>query len=533
MPTAPELKQQGNAFVKSGSLVEAARCFTQAETADPTDVVYPSNLSAALYEIGDYAASVDAIVRALQILSVNEAQASDPLVQRLSARLAKALCHGARCSVITHPWWSTLQQTSTPLQSSRADLRAVARGGNGTRCWMAMEVTTGMKSAARRKSASLNSQYFEHKSPIGLSKFSKGELKELSFLLAGVEDGSPTCILHPGRRRARIPPLPRSKRDSFQLHITMLDIHPATLARDLCVMLLLDQLLSVGKDGIEKAEVMATIFYTYVAVVMPSYCETRLLSIMKDLIARLADVPPRLPTWMHVNLEAIDPIMKILRFWVGLPSSGFKTSDLLAAHDLKTTNLEESIKNPDISNAVRDAVRHNLDQTRKYTLDTLASGTPEQLAMIDLTPPPRSASAQTKREYEERKKHFVDTMTEESMDDINSDIGKTWKPNWTLFDEIEGVYPQLREFNPFEALVLIREFNTRFNIKGAGRSDEARPLTFYHVADFFQAAANVLATLAGRVTLEFVSGDLIQKLRKMKFNGADPTNSPGASREST
>ncbi|KAF8876825.1 hypothetical protein BD779DRAFT_1475455 [Infundibulicybe gibba] len=559
MSTASELKQQGNTFFKSGSLAEAARCFAQAEIADSTDVVYPSNLSAALYEMGDYAACLKAIVRAWRLLSLSDSQASGPLVQRLSTRLAKALCHGGRCGTITRLIVDApANQRATAELSSKGgsncawdEWNALVDGyGNSDWDKISHQAKIGLSRLPIFRCPVYPSRdcYMmvqeapmslfddrgpqpEYESPIDLSTFTKKELGELSFLLAGIGDARHVYATLVGAERAYFR-LPRSKQDSFQLHITMLDTHPAPLARDLCVMLLLNQLVNVRKgDATEKVEIMATIFYVYAAVVIPSYCEKRLLSTIEDLIDRLANVPPRLPTWMHVNLEAIDPIMEILRIF---------DEDSLA-------------------------------KRRQDILNMLANGTPEELAMLNLTPPPRSAPIQVKQEYEERKKHFVGVMMEagknsvgdlnlervwyqttkvlmppkalwsrhpqfefyERMDfnartsdprftqarTINSHVSKTWKPNWTLFDKASG-YPHLEEFNPFFASVLIREFNARFSLGGGAAEGEARPLSFYYVSDFFQAAAKALTTLTGRVTLEFICGDPMQELSKMRFNGS-------------
>ena len=70
----------------------------QAEAAAPSEAVYPSNLSAALYELGDYSACFQSIIRASNKLSEAERQSS--LLQRLSTRLAKTLCFGTRAGVI-------------------------------------------------------------------------------------------------------------------------------------------------------------------------------------------------------------------------------------------------------------------------------------------------------------------------------------------------------------------------------------------------------------------------------------------------
>ncbi|KAF8876824.1 hypothetical protein BD779DRAFT_1695306 [Infundibulicybe gibba] len=468
--TAPELKQQGNTFFKSGSLSEAARCFAQAEAADATDVVYPSNLSAALYETGDYAACVDAIVRAWRLLSLNDAQASEPLVQRLSTRLAKALCHGARCGTVTHA-----------MVNAPANQRAIAElstKSKGTSTWEEWNAYPSREYYTIGQDAPMSllddwGSLPEYESPIDLNKIPKNELGELSFLLGGVGDARHVYSSLIGAERAYLR-LPHSKRDSFRLHFNLLDIHPAPLARDLCVMLLLDQLLNVGKDdATEKAEILTTIFYIYVAVVMPSYCERRLLSTMKDLMDRLVNVPPRLPTWMHVNSEAIDPIMEILHFGLVYRLPG--------THNLDTKNnpLKKALFDG-TSGVYMDAVKESQALRRQEALEVLANEPPEELEMLGLTPPPHSASAQAKREYEERKERIVDALVEISKDGagdvriekvwyqrtkvfmppkalwsrhpqfesyqvmgtsaprspkyINSHIKKTWKPNWTLFE---------------------------------------------------------------------------------------------------
>jgi hypothetical protein len=59
--------------------------------------VYPSNLSAALYEIGDYLGSVQAICRSWKLLSQD---LHPPLALKLSIRMAKALVQGVRAGSV-------------------------------------------------------------------------------------------------------------------------------------------------------------------------------------------------------------------------------------------------------------------------------------------------------------------------------------------------------------------------------------------------------------------------------------------------
>lgn len=62
--------------------------------------MYPSNLSAALYEAADYAACSEAVLRSWKLLRGREDAKAD-LTARLSGRLAKSLCHGVRAKTVT------------------------------------------------------------------------------------------------------------------------------------------------------------------------------------------------------------------------------------------------------------------------------------------------------------------------------------------------------------------------------------------------------------------------------------------------
>lgn len=69
--------------------------------------------------------------------------------------------------------------------------------------------------------------------------------------------------------------LDQSGRSAFRVHVTMLDVHPNALALDLCILMLLDSLLDDTTSNTERIEIEATIFYTYLGVVLPGYCFER------------------------------------------------------------------------------------------------------------------------------------------------------------------------------------------------------------------------------------------------------------------
>lgn len=69
--------------------------------------------------------------------------------------------------------------------------------------------------------------------------------------------------------------LSKNKRSKFKTHLTLLDIQPTALGRDLCILLLLDELVRKTYDEETTAEIKATIFYIFLGVVIPSYCHKR------------------------------------------------------------------------------------------------------------------------------------------------------------------------------------------------------------------------------------------------------------------
>ncbi|KAK0190545.1 hypothetical protein F5146DRAFT_558143 [Armillaria mellea] len=95
---AADLKEEGNRCFKSRWFAQAGKLYRQAEEIESDDPVYPSNLSAALYEMGDYAGSYQAILRSAKLLSKTP---NPPLATKLSLRLPKALTYGLRNNTVS------------------------------------------------------------------------------------------------------------------------------------------------------------------------------------------------------------------------------------------------------------------------------------------------------------------------------------------------------------------------------------------------------------------------------------------------
>jgi hypothetical protein len=60
--------------------------------------------------------------------------------------------------------------------------------------------------------------------------------------------------------------------DIERLHLTLVEIHPATLARTLLIFELIER-ISLAENPMNELELETTLFYLYVSLAMPDYCE--------------------------------------------------------------------------------------------------------------------------------------------------------------------------------------------------------------------------------------------------------------------
>lgn len=128
--------------------------YAEAETLDPENPVYPSNLSAAQYEIGDYFACIDAIYRSWS------RKPDAALAAKLSTRLAKALSHSAHAG--TFPVSKSQEYASTLISIEKAGNQSDGDHSEGHQAWLLWK---------RIQQDLNNHEKFSHEAKIRLSRF--------------------------------------------------------------------------------------------------------------------------------------------------------------------------------------------------------------------------------------------------------------------------------------------------------------------------------------------------------------------------
>ncbi|KAJ7579195.1 hypothetical protein C8J56DRAFT_965062 [Mycena floridula] len=111
---------------------------------------------------------------------------------------------------------------------------------------------------------------------------SEKRLSTLSVLFGGVGDARQLFGSLAGFHK-EYTELDAQRQRWFKLHFTLLDLHPTALARDLCLLVLLEQ-LTTDISPEDAIEIKATIFYMWLGIIMPDYCENRFRVVVEDLV---------------------------------------------------------------------------------------------------------------------------------------------------------------------------------------------------------------------------------------------------------
>ncbi|KAI0366582.1 hypothetical protein BV20DRAFT_971762 [Pilatotrama ljubarskyi] len=580
------------------------------------------SISAALYEVGDYSACLQAVLRSWRLLRNSDSPKPD-LTVRLSTRLAKTLCHGTRARTI-HP--DVLYADSNDMTDLReAAVRTNVSGPAGEehgRVWrewdiMAHEVGLYAEKGdeSLRKYSTLpmffkpldpTREFFSigtdeiidltegwgptEPYPLKLDELPTELLASVSFFFGGVGDGRHALGTIAGVYHA-YKKLPKAKQDKFHAHLTLLDIHDATIARDLCVLMLLHQ-LSEATDSVERAELKATLTYTFCGVAMPDYCADRLKAVIHDLRKRLSAKSPKLPPWLHVASDTITAILPTLDFWLSAKKT---TARMLETHEsISPADESDGVAalsrampggNKDFQRTIKEREANNRAQIE----NVLRSLTDEQLAEWEAFP--EGMPIKERRKFvKENMKTLVDQMYKAGKGGkvplyeeawykgtkvflppkellsrhpsfevawkqiraktgmapaiyrkIVSHIDKEWRPNITLFDlkcadpnvysDGDG-YPDLR-LDMFHTIAYMDQFNRR-----SGPNAQEHPRTNQDMlaaptcGTFFEEVAAAIKGLGGRLTVELICGGLAEELGKMQYK-ADVTRPPSFPRKYT
>ncbi|KAH9916974.1 uncharacterized protein BXZ73DRAFT_105668 [Epithele typhae] len=589
------LKEKGNTHFKAGNFAKYARSFgillqgEFAESADRHDPVYPSNLSASLYEEGNYSGAVDAILRAWNVLK-DRPGTKQEVIARLSTRLAKALAHGFKCGTIDNAAVGAIKEQAAHIESaasagtSTSDASTSVEHPRVWEEWASLsahlddydeKAVAGARALSRLPILSKpidptqelydfgHDHVYDLMQGWGADRIGPPRplnidyLKEdrLAFLYGGVGDGRHVYGTLSGLH-ATYRSISKARQAKFRAHLTLLDIHEVPLARNLSVLMLLLQLNDTS-DKTERAEINATLMYTFAGVIMPPYCHDRLHAVFRDLRRRLSASPPDLPPIFQVLPDSIPPVLRTLDFWINTKRS---TAHLLSIHDhVGNSGREPTDGFPgeaeDWQVRVKSCFKRERDDFRRNILAFPDS----ELVSMEFVPSnvPKSRVRQWVKANLEQ---IVDEQLKHRMDEIHTlelrwySVAKSFVPPLELFDRTPVLADAWKEFDEKRVLSsATKKKDTKFGDpelypfgngypgrqedifsapevleefcheqKAANRRTTPMPCfddgtrTFHICSAFFSETAAAIKALQSRLTLEFVHGGLPETLSQMR-----------------
>ncbi|OSD01022.1 hypothetical protein PYCCODRAFT_1478791 [Trametes coccinea BRFM310] len=602
---AAEFKKRGNDAFKTGNFVKAVNLYSKAEKSDPRDPVYPSNLSAALFEAGNYVACIDAVLRAYKLLKEQQEPADkSSLLIRLSSRLAKALLNSAQSDPET---LTTLKKYEAEYQELKENAFSTPSSAASTsdlsRVWYDWEsFELQLQDGPRNREACLRElsklppfmkplddgkEYYsighdpvidltagfgsemqgKPASSLNISKLSTARLSQLAFLFGGVGDGRHAFGTLAGLFK-EYQQLSENRKAAFHAHLTFLDIHPTAIARDLSMLVLLNDLNNATKP-LTRTEIKATLMYTFCGLAMPSYCYDILMNTAKSLCEKLTEHPPALPPWLHVEAKSIPAILRALDYWINTEKStsrvlaregdynldeeleaftasggaGFR-SEVKTLYDDQRKQIEKMFRElPDDKLLELPWMPHGVTVSQARTIiesnmDELVRSM-QQLHATGKVPTHERAWYKVAKVFlppaELRSRHpGFDTVWEKLVAGgdfspsearkIATHVTNQWKANITLYDAMyndpkyhpDGDGYRTSSGDAFEAVNFIEDFVNGNKPRKNGITNTVDTLAWDIFNAFFDKIAKAIEGLGDHLTIELLVGGLAEELAKMR-----------------
>ncbi|KAF5329820.1 hypothetical protein D9619_009051 [Psilocybe cf. subviscida] len=574
---AEEVNQNGSTCYSDHKFKDAITAFERAAKLDKKEPKYLSNLSAVLYEIGNYTDTIHRIADAWSCLksrdSIGHSLLHNPLAIKLVTRFAKSRMNETRSkSSIERKSLHSEDKTKLDkleykveremedfvgaLRPSITDDPKVVEMRKVWNCWRAMRSDLGdprmderyesrVSANAERfralptfKSAPdptlqsftfstdecrsllnpLGETTFDHKLTLSNPKRCPQKIS-WSFLFGGSGDARHTftTISHVAAEMKR-----GAKVES--LHITMVDIHAATQARFIIVMALLQQILdNVGTDAGQKKEreidLYSAVFFVYTSVAMPDTCCDLVIETADALVKQLPCKTHPLSKYIHFDEGSLVAVVDALAYWAKpLQKSTKRLMEIM--HSL-----------PPSMNALSDDTEcsmriNNLIRAGRRPATALDSSDVEQVLFLrtKVLFPPRNHLGRYPALEELANTYENDPPTIYAK--IGEELARTWKPNPTLFDQSFTEwdvpflgpnkykgYPQHMS-NFYHVNFHKSLMTTTLNLAGQPSLYCGYTNGFETTTQFFTMVAQSLARLKGVLQIEVIVNDVLTGIPK-------------------
>ncbi|KAF9558523.1 hypothetical protein CPC08DRAFT_763920 [Agrocybe pediades] len=560
---AEPASQEGTTLYKQGKLDKARECYLKAARLDKTEPKYPSNLSAVLYELGRYADCIAAIRQCWECLTAQgssdrELLNSNPLTIKLATRFAKAKISGVAAGAISlhknkskskdeklAAFERDIEDFATEKTPAEVGDAKVKELHSAWEQWRAIrDACAGHNAEACKANVAAAASRLRglpiYKRPADPNvEFYRFGHDEFQSMLTGMVGNPGDAYAVDARRLATkerwsfmfggsgdarhvfatlihfYSMTMDHKTQTISAHMTLIDIHPATLARLAIVLKILHEIVATHRTNDEKkrTELHTTLFYVYTAMLMPEYCRQIVMRIASKLAEEIPKKTNTLPKWLHINEASVPAIVKQLRNW-SKPlnkSTGVYLERCVSAPGLSSLPLFKDLEKMMQNFGLKDLAGPSTSAVDPYTDPEGERGIYDRAHIVL---PPQTLLARHPALH--KLIRAFPKPSQSLYDAAEKEVQATWQPNPTLFDskniESDGdkdpyAYP-LSADEPLKLSGMLSKYIDRRNQLG--------PVPAYAACSrFFELVAGAMLYMEDVLTIELIYGDATSSLPKL------------------
>jgi len=312
--------------------------------------------------------------------------------------------------------------------------------------------------------------------------------QSISILFGGIGDARNlyATLLKVDQLEGELLQLPTRK-----YHVTINDIKPETLARDLLMFFLLNDLGRIRESSEnERRDILTTIFFLYIASVVPQRVSRHIQVTVERVVAALQS-GNGIPTWVHIYERDKVLLLKTLDSWHGNLKIRHNVAEVTRVH----TKYLKFAKSDTFPPALATE-RSFFAKTGSYW----ASG-----PWAKQHEPILSTARADKKHWQKAKTH----------------VAENWSINVTIMDEewpedqaYKGDLKSILAFDPFAIM-------TRFYLHTGLDEPTEDPTLYAYAAKFFARVAVAIQRLQDRLVVEVIHGEISDVLEAIRYRTLD------------
>ncbi|KAF5319697.1 hypothetical protein D9619_008661 [Psilocybe cf. subviscida] len=299
----------------------------------------------------------------------------------------------------------------------------------------------------------------------------------------------------------------KKKRSTAELaiHLTLVDVHPAPLARTLVVFALLQKILTAKANGDEGQYILlhATLFYMYNWHFMPDYFRDIFLRACHDLIQDLTNDAHTLLPFLHIDSQSLDAILTVLRYW----SQPLNKSVARMMNDINASPVFDEIEGlPPLPGMGKKSRKPG---PRKPNAYDDYEGEKDVFLLLPVLLPPKSLVSRHPA-VAELTRTYATSSAPTAAAKAKKEVLKTWQLNPSIF--VNGYTIDIP--NPFNNIDGYAKAVKEFQLKSPPTFCSGSN-SFDITAQYFEIVADAIEALRDGLKIEILLGDVISGVPRL------------------